>query len=131
MDFSLGLRFVREIPCNTTISGHSHPKTTLTSRSDPPSTAHAQEKRDHSRRADGELDHTVLGDFGIAVRARGILLEMRVRLPKTARKSLDIDGNALTLAMKESDRSEFDHASAIVSEVIGGIETCLSFHLFA
>lgn len=60
--------------------------------------------------------------LGSSVRARGILLEMRARLPKAVRKSLDIDGRVLTLGMPEGETNDFEHASAIVTKALDGIE---------
>ena len=61
--------------------------------------------------------------LGSSVRAKGILLEIRARLPSSMRKSLDISGRFLTLAMPENARSEFRHASAIIAKSLEGIES--------
>jgi hypothetical protein len=58
-----------------------------------------------------------------SVRAKGILLEVRARLPLAVRKSLDVDGSKLTLAMPESDKSGFRSASAVVTETLRDIES--------
>lgn len=43
--------------------------------------------------------------LGSAVRARGILLELRARLPAAVRKSLDVNGGTLVLSMaREADK---------------------------
>jgi hypothetical protein len=60
--------------------------------------------------------------LGSSVRARGILLEIRSRLPLAARKSLDISANALILAMPENARDDFRRTSAIVAGTLKGIE---------
>lgn len=60
--------------------------------------------------------------LGSSVRARGILLEIRARLPLSSRKSLDILATRLALAMPEIAISEFRAASAIVSKTLDGIE---------
>lgn len=65
---------------------------------------------------------TAAATLGSAVRAKGILLEIRAHLSPAARKSLEIQTNALTLAMPESARSEFRAASAVVSKTLEGIE---------
>lgn len=61
--------------------------------------------------------------LGSSVRAKGILLEIRARLPKAIRKSLDIEGRDLTLGMPESEQVDFQRASAIVTDALVGIET--------
>ena len=45
--------------------------------------------------------------LGSSVRAKGILLEIRARLPAAVRKSLDIEAGVLTLAMAETAKGEF------------------------
>lgn len=60
--------------------------------------------------------------LGSSVRAKGILLEIRARLPSSTRKSLDISGRVFTLAMPESSESEFRHASAVIAKSLEGIE---------
>lgn len=61
--------------------------------------------------------------LGSAVRAKGILLEIRARLPSAVRKSLDLQSGVLILAMPESARSEFRSAAAIITAAITGIES--------
>ena len=60
--------------------------------------------------------------LGSSVRARGILLEVRARLPLTTRKALDIRGATLTLRMSESDQAAFAATAALVSRALEGIE---------
>lgn len=60
--------------------------------------------------------------FGSAVRAKGILLEIRARLPVAVRKSLDVEGMILTLAMPEEQEDEFVRTSLAVSKALIGIE---------
>ena len=60
--------------------------------------------------------------FGSAVRAKGILLEIRARLPVAVRKSLDVEGMILTLAMPEEQEDEFVRTSSAVSKALIGIE---------
>jgi hypothetical protein len=60
--------------------------------------------------------------LGSSVRIKGILLEIRARLPATARKSLEVEGKALTLAMPENARSEFRAVSDIISKALETIE---------
>ncbi len=61
--------------------------------------------------------------LGSAVRARGILLELRARLPAAVRKSLDINGQVLTLAMPAGSRAEFSAASAVIGSSLKEIES--------
>lgn len=56
--------------------------------------------------------------LGSAVRAKGILQEIRARLPFAVRKELDLDGAVLTLAMPETSRSIFRATGASVTEII-------------
>ena len=61
--------------------------------------------------------------LGSSVRAKGILLEMRARLPLAIRKKLDIQANTLTLVVPESDAAGFRAAKAIIAEGLVGIES--------
>jgi hypothetical protein len=61
--------------------------------------------------------------LGSSVRAKGILLEIRARLPLAVRKLLDIDGPKLTLAIPESAKPGFRSVSALVTETLRGIES--------
>jgi hypothetical protein len=61
--------------------------------------------------------------LGSSVRSKGILLEVRARLPSAVRKSLDVDGSKLTLAMPESERIGFRAVSAVISETLSDIES--------
>ncbi|KOF22349.1 hypothetical protein AC244_02060 [Ensifer adhaerens] len=61
--------------------------------------------------------------LGSSVRAKGILLEIRARLPLAGRKSIDLEAGVLTLAMPEVSRGEFRSASAIVKQALDGIES--------
>ena len=60
--------------------------------------------------------------LGSSVRARGILLEMRARLPKPLRKSLDITAGTLTLTLPKADAAVFKAMAAIVTQGLVGIE---------
>jgi hypothetical protein len=60
--------------------------------------------------------------IGSSVRARGILLEIRARLPATTIKWLDVVSAALVLKMPEGAETEFDHASRIIEKSLVGIE---------
>lgn len=61
--------------------------------------------------------------LGSSVRAKGILLEMRARLPAAIKKSLDIVGAVLVLRMAEGTEREFHKASDTVSRGLDGIES--------
>ena len=60
--------------------------------------------------------------LGSSVRAKGILLEARARLPLTARKLLGIEAGSLALRMPEGDEDAFRAASAVVSRTLLDIE---------
>lgn len=60
--------------------------------------------------------------LGSAVRARGILLEIRARLPATVKKSLDIKGAVLILGMAEEASDSFRQVAAVVEKTLDGIE---------
>lgn len=66
---------------------------------------------------------TPTATLGSAVRAKGILLELRARLPAAVRKSLDLEGSELRLAMPASAKSEFQAASAVVAEAMKIVES--------
>ncbi len=61
--------------------------------------------------------------LGSSVRARGILLEMRARLPIPLKKLLVLEAGELVLAMPASAKSEFVAAAGIVSTAMTGIES--------
>lgn len=61
--------------------------------------------------------------LGSSVRTRGILLEMRARLPLALRKALDIEASTLTLRLPESEAPAFRAAAAMVSGALDGIES--------
>lgn len=60
--------------------------------------------------------------LGSSVRARGIMLEVRARLPVAARKAVDIKAGVLTLRLPEGAAAEFRAAADIVAQVLDGIE---------
>jgi hypothetical protein len=61
--------------------------------------------------------------LGSAVRAKGILLEMRARLPMSSKKSLVLDSGELVLAMPAEAKTEFHAAAGIVSAAMKDIES--------
>lgn len=60
--------------------------------------------------------------IGSAVRAKGILQEIRARLPFAVRKALDLESGVLTLAMPETSRAIFRAASTSITDMLGGME---------
>lgn len=56
--------------------------------------------------------------LGSAVRVKGILQEIRSRLPPAVRKSLDMQAGELTLVMPEASKNAFRATSSIVSEAL-------------
>lgn len=64
---------------------------------------------------------TTAATLGSSVRAKGILLELRARLPVSSRKSLVLEGGEIMLAMPPSEKAEFRTAAAIVSETMRDI----------
>jgi hypothetical protein len=61
--------------------------------------------------------------LGSSVRVKGILLEIRARLPAAAKKSVDVEAGELVLAMPANAKAEFHAASAIVSKALQDIES--------
>lgn len=61
--------------------------------------------------------------LGSAVRAKGILLELRARLPMSSRKSLALETGEIVLAMPSSAKTEFQVAVGIVSTAMKDIES--------
>lgn len=66
---------------------------------------------------------TPAATLGSAVRAKGILLELRARLPMPSRKSLVLETGEIVLAMPSSAKTEFQAAVGIVSSAMKDIET--------
>lgn len=60
--------------------------------------------------------------LGSSVRAKGILLEVRAKLPSAAKKSIDVRGNVLVLTVPENEPQQFKATSAIVTRTLDGIE---------
>ena len=61
--------------------------------------------------------------LGSAVRARGILLELRARMPSPIKKALDLVAGDLVLTMPETAGDDFREISALVSSTLVGIES--------
>jgi hypothetical protein len=60
--------------------------------------------------------------LGSSVRSKGIYLEVRARLPKSARKALAVSAGELTLRMAEGLATEFEDAARIVDKTLTSIE---------
>ncbi|MDC9824837.1 hypothetical protein PRN20_13965 [Devosia sp. ZB163] len=60
--------------------------------------------------------------LGSSVRSKGVYLEARARLPKSARKALSVSAGDLTLRMAEGSATEFEDAARIVEKTLTGIE---------
>lgn len=60
--------------------------------------------------------------LGSSVRIKGLLLEIRARLPLKLRKALDMRGSALVLGMQEGAEAEFAATSASVEKALVDIE---------
>ncbi|MBY5454383.1 MULTISPECIES: hypothetical protein [Rhizobium] len=61
--------------------------------------------------------------LGSSIRAKGILLELRARLPVASKKSLDIEQGELTLSMPASAKAEFHAAASVVASTLKDIES--------
>lgn len=60
--------------------------------------------------------------LGSSVRSKGIYLEVRAHLPKSARQALAVAAGELTLRMEEGSAAEFEDAARIVDKTLTGIE---------
>ncbi|TGS10332.1 hypothetical protein EN852_027085 [Mesorhizobium sp. M2E.F.Ca.ET.209.01.1.1] len=60
--------------------------------------------------------------LGSSMRARGIFLEIRARLPAQLRKLLHIESRVLTLRLPEDSDADVEAAAAIVSKAMRNIE---------
>lgn len=60
--------------------------------------------------------------LGSSVRTRGIFLEVRARLPSTAKKFLHVEARTLALQMPEGSEGDFRTASMIVAKALQDIE---------
>ncbi|MDF2798966.1 MAG: hypothetical protein K0R85_1710 [Devosia sp.] len=61
-----------------------------------------------------------LGSF---VRAKGIVLEIRARLPKPLKKALDLEAGLLVLKLPPEAEDQFAAAAAVVTQALVGIES--------
>jgi hypothetical protein len=60
--------------------------------------------------------------LGSSVRAKGIMLETRAKMPLALRKAVDVRAGAIVLSMPESAAAEFANAAGIVETVLAGAE---------
>lgn len=60
--------------------------------------------------------------LGSSVRTKGVMLEMRARLPATLRKYLDVRPGHLILGMPAGVEDDFTRASEIISSNFGDVE---------
>ncbi|MER9713228.1 hypothetical protein NKJ13_23680 [Mesorhizobium sp. M0174] len=70
----------------------------------------------------GEWPLTPAATFGSSVRARGIFLEIRARLPTEFRKLLNIESRVLTLRLSEGAENGVQVVFGIVSKALQNIE---------
>lgn len=61
--------------------------------------------------------------LGSSIRAKGLLLEVRARLPAATKKALGVTASSLILRMPENADADFRTASAIISQALVGIES--------
>ncbi|UCI10778.1 hypothetical protein [Mesorhizobium sp. B1-1-8] len=79
-------------------------------------------KIDESAKLIGEWPLSPAATLGSSVRARGIFLEVRARLPTPSKKLLHIESRVLILRLPEGAEADVQAASAIVSKAMEGIE---------
>jgi hypothetical protein len=60
--------------------------------------------------------------LGSSVRAHGILLEIRARLPAAVKRRVGIEAGVLVLRMSEGTDDEFRVASSVITSALAGIE---------
>ncbi|MCQ1855372.1 hypothetical protein [Neorhizobium galegae] len=60
--------------------------------------------------------------LGSSVRAKGILQEIRARLPATSKKSVILDGSDLTLAMPANNKAAFTASVAVINKLMEEVE---------
>jgi hypothetical protein len=82
----------------------------------------ARRKIDETAKLIGEWPLSPAATLGSSVRARGIFLEVRARLPSALKKLLHIESRMLTLRLPEDDDADVRNASAIVSKAMQDIE---------
>ncbi|MCQ1839228.1 hypothetical protein [Neorhizobium galegae] len=60
--------------------------------------------------------------LGSSVRAKGILQEIRARLPATSKKSVILEGSDLILAMPADDKAAFTASVAVINKLMEEVE---------
>jgi hypothetical protein len=60
--------------------------------------------------------------LGSSVRAKGILQELKARLPATSKKSVTLEGSDLTLAMPADYKAAFTASVAVVNKLMEEVE---------
>lgn len=60
--------------------------------------------------------------IGSSVRAKGIVLDIRAKLPSRVKTSFDVIAGTMVLRMPEEARTEFNQASSVISALLDGIE---------
>ncbi|TCU11645.1 hypothetical protein EV131_1377 [Rhizobium laguerreae] len=63
----------------------------------------------------------VVATLGSGIRVKGILQEIRSRLPSPVRKSLDMQAGGLILVMPESSKTAFRATASAISSALDGI----------
>lgn len=61
--------------------------------------------------------------MGSAVRAKGIVQEIQARLAVSAKKSISLEGNEITLAMPVAAKASFNAAASVVTKAMKEAET--------
>lgn len=69
-----------------------------------------------------EWDLPAAATLGSSVRAKGILLEIRAKLPATAKKLVDVRGSTLVLGLPEGEEEQFQALSTKIGKALVGIE---------
>lgn len=82
----------------------------------------ARRKIDETTKKIAEWPLTPAATLGSSVRARGIFLEMRARLPANERNLLHIESRILTLHLPEGCDTNVQRVCAIISDAMEGIE---------
>ncbi|RWD30241.1 MAG: hypothetical protein EOS22_07245 [Mesorhizobium sp.] len=82
----------------------------------------ARRKIDPTSKLIAEWPLSPAATLGSSMRARGIFLEIRARLPPALRNLLHIESRVLTLRLPEGSDADVDAATAIVSKAMQDIE---------
>ena len=82
----------------------------------------ARRKIDENTKLIGEWPLSPVATLGSSVRARGLFLEVRARLPAALKQLLHIESRVLTLRLPEGADDDVRKASTIVSKAMQDIE---------